>query len=188
LFIAFDIRQYNTQANFFQQSTMTFFELEPILSEAFPSFGPRLSKQLNSVAPCDFVDTNDTEFRLSLDVPGVKRADLEVTVDDDGLIRINGVRRHFSGGGVKKTRFARAFQADHRTVDLSEMKANLADGVLELVAPRKIKASPRAIEISSSPKGICNTSKAEKKEVSVGKGSAATPILVETVDPAEACQ
>lgn len=124
---------------------------------------------------------NDKEFRLMLDVPGVKASDLDLTIDD-GLIRISGTRRKLSPDGetFKKIKFVRAFKCDQQIVDLTAIKANLEDGVLTVWAPKRTKPEPRKITISVS------TLAEEAKKLEDKKAD--RTIEVETVDPQEAEQ
>lgn len=101
----------------------------------------------------DVVD-NDREIRFSVDVPGIKASDLDLTVVEDGVIRIVGTRRKVSGADgktVKKFRFVRSFKTDPQTVDLAQLKANLSDGVLVVQAPKKPKPEPKKITITTEP-------------------------------------
>ena len=79
-------------------------------------------------------------FRLVLDVPGVPRAALEVSVEDRKLT-VSGRRAKTSTG------WRHAFTLPD-VVDAERIGADLADGVLTLTLPRRPEASPRKIEIA----------------------------------------
>jgi HSP20 family molecular chaperone IbpA len=72
------------------------------------------------------------QVRFSLDMPGVKAANIEVTFKDDELI-ISGERRR--GSATSKIR--RVCDVDSRLVDASSFQAFLQYGVLTLLATRK---------------------------------------------------
>lgn len=92
------------------------------------------------------------ELVVSLDLPGVKASDLSITTQGE-TIHISGARRFTLGGekAVKKSRFEKSFSVDTQTVDLSQLKANLADGVLVVSAPKKKKPERRFIKITTEP-------------------------------------
>jgi HSP20 family molecular chaperone IbpA len=98
------------------------------------------------------VDTEKNELRLSIDLPGVKSSDLSVATDGD-VIHITASRQISSAGGWsnKKSRISKSFHVDSQTVDLSQLKANLSNGVLVLSAPNKVKPEPRSIEVTTDP-------------------------------------
>lgn len=83
----------------------------------------------------------EKELRISLDVPGVKASDLSVTTDNQVV--------HIAG-----SRFSKSFAVDTQTVDVAQLKANLADGVLVVTAPKKTKPAPRSIMISTEPHAL----------------------------------
>jgi HSP20 family molecular chaperone IbpA len=89
-----------------------------------------------------------TEFCVSVNVPGVKSSDLEVSVDGR-VLHVTGACRGTTSDGQprEKARFSKSFVIDFQTVDLSQMKASLTDGVLIMTAPRVVKAEPRIIKI-----------------------------------------
>merc|ERR1712137_758765 len=94
---------------------------------------------------------------LSLDVPGVKAKDLQVETKADThryrhrVLEISGTRKMM--GGSDET-FVRGFTIDERVADVSNMTANLSDGVLVVTVPKctqEEEAKPRTIEISENP-------------------------------------
>jgi HSP20 family molecular chaperone IbpA len=95
------------------------------------------------------VDTKN-ELRLSIDLPGVKPSDLSVATDGD-VIHITASRHISTSGGRsnKKSRISKLFHVDSQTVDLSQLKANLSDGVLVLSAPKQVKPEPRSIAVTT---------------------------------------
>ena len=96
-----------------------------------------------------FILHTKTHVQLSLDIPGVSKSDVDVTAEEDGLVKVSGCRKvtGMNGEVIKKAKFSRSFQLDYETTELSKLKANLTDGVLTLTAPKKVKAQPRKIPI-----------------------------------------
>merc|ERR1712137_790540 len=99
----------------------------------------------------------DTSLTLSLDVPGVKGKDLQVETKVDKhryrhrILEISGTRKMMGGSDVT---FVRGFTIDERVADVSNMTANLADGVLVVTVPKctqEEEAKPRTIVISENP-------------------------------------
>lgn len=109
-------------------------------------------------SPAIDVRANDEEIVFTADVPGLKEADLEITLDD-GVLTIKGQRK-FEGNGKDKVWLGRSYGAFSRsftlpdTVDPEKLSADLADGVLTVrvaqqpkVQPKKITISPRAKQL-----------------------------------------
>lgn len=101
---------------------------------------------------------NDDMYQLSIDVPGVHVSDLNLKVEANGRVHIEGVRRRYIGGGSggettaqKKYRFEKTYTLNPQVVDLAKAKANLADGVLVITIPKKPKLEPLTISITTNP-------------------------------------
>lgn len=99
---------------------------------------------------------NDKDFTVSVDVPGIKPADLKISVND-GTLTIEGAREIQStdGKSFEKSNFSRSYQL--RNVNFTELKANLHDGVLDVTAPKKEAPEPLKIEVTTggaTPKKI----------------------------------
>ena len=116
------------------------------------SFGTATSAK-NFVPQVD-VRSNDERVLFYFDVPGVKKEDIEITLER-GVLTVKGAR-HFAAGSEKEQlllgraygTFNRSFSLpDH--LDEEKLSANLADGVLAIEIPRQQKAKPRRIEIGA---------------------------------------
>jgi HSP20 family molecular chaperone IbpA len=109
------------------------------------------SQSLQNEPNAHEVVQNINEFCVSINVPGVKSSDLEVSVDGR-VLYITGACRVATSGGqtLKKARFSKSFVIDPQTVDLAQLKANLADGVLVMTAPRVVKPEPRIIKVTTN--------------------------------------
>jgi HSP20 family protein len=98
----------------------------------------------------DVID-QEHELILSVDLPGVRAADLDVTVEGSE-VQIAATRRTVSsvnGETTKKARIFRRFEIDTDSVDATKLTANLSDGVLLLVVPKKVKPGPRVVPITT---------------------------------------
>ena len=78
----------------------------------FPSIFPK-QRACRPDGCADKVVDNDSELRLSIDLPGVKPSDLSVTVNNN-VLRVEGSCRHIASDGstFKKTRIDRTFAAE----------------------------------------------------------------------------
>jgi HSP20 family protein len=82
------------------------------------------------------INEDDNKFQLSIDVPGVKAADMKVDLLQDGrLLHLSGGRKVEKEGTVSETRFDKRFTIAEN-IDTSKITANLADGVLIVRAPK----------------------------------------------------
>lgn len=135
---------------------MRFIKLQPFLIDEIihPSdhvvtaCAPRLFTSLKQTQQ---VVNDNKEFRISVDVPGVKKADMDIKVDE-GVVHVSGFRRIIASDGksVKKARFARSFSLND-SVDVDKYQANLSDGVLLISAPKKPLPQAKTIAITTHP-------------------------------------
>lgn len=112
----------------------------------------------SNVATSDWVPVVDIKeekdrFVLNADLPGVKREDIDITMED-GVLSIRGDRRleEVKEEGEYK-RIERAYGTFYRrfslpdTADPDNISARSEDGVLEVVIPKRESVKPRRIEI-----------------------------------------
>jgi HSP20 family molecular chaperone IbpA len=97
---------------------------------------------------------NDHVWKLSCDLPGIKAKDVSVT-SDGANIQISAARHYVVGKEdsktIKKSRFIQTFPIHSQMVDVSQIKANLSDGVLIVTAPKKTEESQHKIAITTEP-------------------------------------
>lgn len=115
------------------------------------AFGTAESRR--SYTPAIDVRANADEIVFSCDVPGLKKDDLEISVDGSTLT-LKGERR-YEGGDKDQVWLGRSYGAFERSftlpdiVDAENLSADLADGVLTIRVPKKPQAKPRRIAIGS---------------------------------------
>jgi HSP20 family protein len=115
--------------------------------------------------PAIDVRANEDEIAFVCDVPGLKREDLEITIES-GVLSIKGQRR-YEGDEKDRVLLGRSYGAFANRftlpdfVDAEHMTADLADGVLTVKVPKQPKAKPRRIEIGG---GNGHKQLGEKKE------------------------
>ncbi len=106
--------------------------------------------------PVDIFETDNHEIVLKAEVPGLRRDDLDIRVENNTLT-IRGERKQ--EGSVKQESFhrvERSYGAFSRsfslpsTVNTEKVAANFADGVLTITLPTREEAKPRQIQVQVS--------------------------------------
>ena len=117
-----------------------------------------------SYAPDVDVRSNGERVVFSFDVPGVKKEDLDITLEN-GVLTVKGSRRFEPTEPKEQLLLGRSYGTFSRSFSLPEhldeekLSANLADGVLTIEIPKLQKAQPRRITVGatsepgSSPRG-----------------------------------
>ena len=80
---------------------------------------------------------NDEKFQLSVDVPGVKMDDIDVSLED-GYLTVSGQRMSSNDSSRFASKFSQTFSLD-AAVDVERISASLSDGVLVVEAPKDMK-------------------------------------------------
>ena len=106
--------------------------------------------------PVDIYETEGREVVLKAELPGLRREDISLTVENSTLT-IRGERRRDEG--IKEDRYhriERAYGSFSRsftlpaTVDASRVRAEYRDGVLSVSLPFREEARPRQIQVEVS--------------------------------------
>ena len=93
------------------------------------------------------VSENSKQFRLAIDVPGVKPDDIKVDLENDGrVLHMKGHRKVEKENSFEEYKFEKRFALGN-DLDTTRITANLSDGVLILTAPKKEKEEPRATTV-----------------------------------------
>jgi HSP20 family protein len=100
----------------------------------------------------DVIETAEA-FQVKAELPGVKKDDVQVTVDAS-LLRIEGERKQEQEEQDKKYHriershgtFLRIFTLPSN-VDPAKLVAEFKDGVLNVILPKSAQSAPRAIEV-----------------------------------------
>jgi len=80
---------------------------------------------------------NDEKFQVSVDVPGVKVDDIDVSLED-GYLTVRGQRMASSENSRFTSKFSQTFSLDP-AVDVDQFSASLENGVLVVSAPKDLK-------------------------------------------------
>lgn len=136
-----------------------FRELQLKLDHLFSDLAggmPMWDDQETTWTPAVDVLENDEEFLFEVELPGMKREDVKVTVEGDHLV-INGERkwnREEEKERIhRKERFYGSFRRELRIpakVDPDRIEAKFHDGVLEVHMPVLEIAKPRVLEVTAA--------------------------------------
>jgi HSP20 family protein len=118
------------------------------------SAGRRGVSNGGAFTPALDVTETDEAYRVRADLPGVKKDDLDISIQD-GVLTINAETRYEdekkeSGRLIRQERRYGKFVRSMRlgdAVDVDNVKADYKDGVLELVLPKAEQARPRRIDV-----------------------------------------
>jgi HSP20 family molecular chaperone IbpA len=133
---------------------MTTWSAVPTLDRIFDETlrSPFRSRSARATFPvAGDISEKNGEYTFQLDVPGVKREDIEITLDNH-VLAIHGVRR-FEPGKNEKVTLGRPYGSFAVSYALPEgiegasLTAELADGVLTVRVPKQPSAQPRRIPI-----------------------------------------
>jgi HSP20 family protein len=102
--------------------------------------------------PAADVNENEGEYIVAVDLPGIDRATLDISIDDNRLT-IRGKRaaeetvRH--RGECPRGKFLRTFSVP-ASVDQNDIKADYKDGVLQVHLPKRAEPRAQRVEIKIS--------------------------------------
>lgn len=119
----------------------------------FPETAEEVSTEHIAFRPASEIVKKDNAYRLSLALPGVKKEDVKIEIDNNRLT-ISGERKSEhtdKEDGLLRTeisygRFSRTFNLS-REIDKNGIEASYADGMLHIVLPVSETVLPKAIEI-----------------------------------------
>eukprot|EP01102_Stenamoeba_stenopodia_P007003 TRINITY_DN1955_c0_g1_i1.p1 TRINITY_DN1955_c0_g1~~TRINITY_DN1955_c0_g1_i1.p1 ORF type:complete len:218 (+),score=59.04 TRINITY_DN1955_c0_g1_i1:217-870(+) len=139
-------RHWDPFRDFFGDDFYSAFSL-PTLTSAIP----------NTWTPSVDISETEKEFTIHAELPGVKKEDLKLQIDDD-VLTVQGERkfekveegREFRKRERSYGSFARTFQLPEG-VDQESIKASFKDGVLEVSIPKAQEQKPkgRTIEVEA---------------------------------------
>ena len=113
-------------------------------------------ENLNTATPAVNIKENEGNFELELAIPGFKKEDFNIELDNDVLTISSEVKKESDANDENYTRREFSFSSFRRsftlpeTVDNGKINANYEDGILKLTLPKREEALPkpkRLIEI-----------------------------------------
>jgi HSP20 family protein len=108
------------------------------------------------VSPAMDMVENEDGFLVSVDLPGVEKKDLEISVADN-VLTVKGEKKAASEKKDENSRFYRkeswegSFQRTislPQGVDAAKIDAKMHDGVLQISLPKREEAKPKQIAVS----------------------------------------
>lgn len=122
----------------------------PSLYDPLRQMGERVAEWL---APASEAASNDTAYRISVELPGVEEKDIDLRIDD-GVITLSGEKRtereekgetwYFSERQYGS--FSRSFRLPP-DADAAKLDAHLKDGVLTVTIPKTTPAKPESAKV-----------------------------------------
>jgi len=103
------------------------------------------------------VREDDSKMELLLDVPGIHVSDIKIQLEGEGkVVKISGSRKYRNHDKETSSTFEQSFTIDPKAVDVTELNASLADGVLTISVPKlrqpKVDDVQRIIPIETTKK------------------------------------
>ena len=94
------------------------------------------------------ISAHETEsgYRYDLELPGLKRDELKVTLTD-GVLAVKGKKRLYRGGAETLVEVDRSLLVP-ADVDPDKILARYVDGILTLEISKREEAKPKAIEVT----------------------------------------
>lgn len=134
------------------------WDLQDEVNRLFYGFGRRGRGEGEAATWAPLVDIYEDKesVKITAELPGMTQKDVKITVHD-GTLTLKGERK-FEQEDRKENyyriersygTFARSFTLP-TTVDAEKIHANMKDGVLEVLLPKKEEAKPKEIEVTVS--------------------------------------
>lgn len=107
-----------------------------------------------SILPLVDIYETDNEYTLKMEVPGVRREDVDVTLNDNELeVKAKVTNREHDGRETLYQEFdAESYQRNFRVgndIDRNGIEAELSNGVLTLRLQKSEEVKPRKIQINA---------------------------------------
>jgi HSP20 family protein len=131
-------------------------EMSPMLARALGRYGQRQGAAADATpawAPTLDISERKDAYLVTVELPGVKLDDLQITLED-GLLTIQG-ERHFADDSSDQQfhRVERRYGAFRRSITLpthvqaDAVQATVEDGVLQIMVPKMEEAKPKRIQV-----------------------------------------
>ncbi len=139
--------------NVFERFNSLREEMNQLFDPALGSF-TRSNASFRSWAPALDLYQDRDQFTVLVDLPGMKKEDVDISLQGDSLT-ISGqrAREEKDNEGLRSERFSGSFQRTitlPTPVDASKVKASYQDGILHIVLPKAEEAKPRQIDVAVS--------------------------------------
>lgn len=101
--------------------------------------GPDASKEPEVITPYSENRSDENTFRVVVDLPGVDRLGVDLTLENDFLIVEAERRNQEQEDSEVRIKYFKKFVLTQDEIEVDKIIANLSDGVLTVTAPKKIK-------------------------------------------------
>ncbi len=132
------------------------WNLEEEFNRLFEDFGKDLGSVEERFTPAIDIRETDDAYIVEADVPGLKKEDVHIEVNDD-VLTIKGERKNEHEEKRKDYhRIERQSGSFRRTITVpggfkyDDVDAKFEDGVLRVTLPKREDAKPRRIEVKAS--------------------------------------
>jgi HSP20 family protein len=122
------------------------------------------------LVPTMDVVENDNEIVVSVEMPGLQRNDIDISIDDD-VLTIRGEKKVEDKQTDEKKNFhvtERAYGVFYRAIQLpsgidpSKVEARMENGVLKITIPKPARSGAQKIEVQEAPSGGGQQADAQK--------------------------
>ena len=144
-----------------RSSAVPFRQIDSVFDNLFNDFFNTVSRTpfntVNQKSNYPRVDIRENRESVTLDatVPGLRKDDVSIDYED-GHLKISAEKHNRDGDDfihreIHRSAFSRWFSVDEDEYEVSNISANLVDGILSITIPKKeeaVKPLPRKIEVS----------------------------------------
>ena len=131
-------------------------EIDRLFNEFSRGIAPLQQTAANVLPTIDVAET-DKDIEISVEMPGLDRGDVEISLEDN-VLTVRGEKRIEADRNRKNVRLGeRAYGIFLRTIELppgvdpSSIDATMANGVLKIRIPKPRSAEARKIEVKEQP-------------------------------------
>lgn len=129
--------------------------INSVFNDSFFRFLEDLPSEGREWSPAVEVIENETEFRFTLEVPGIEQKDIAIEFDN-GVLTFSGEKsteEHPNSDRIRSERwygkFTRSFTLP-KSADPEKISANLKNGVLVVSVQKREESKPRKVEVRIS--------------------------------------
>jgi HSP20 family protein len=128
-------------------------QMNPMLAHALGLHTQQASGRTSAWAPALDISERKDAYLVTVELPGVKPEDLDITMED-GLLTIQGERQFTAESSEQQFhRVERRYGAFRRSITLPAhvtaegIQASFEDGVLQILVPKAEEAKPKRIQV-----------------------------------------
>lgn len=136
-----------------QQNNNPFSLLDHLGNDLYPAFNHAYDAWMGDFRPHMDVEEEKTFYKVAVELPGVKKEDVQITMEDKTL-SIRGEKKSSERKDDQKQHFNERYYGSFVRqlefpvdIDADKIKATYNDGVLELNVPKAKSATPKQITI-----------------------------------------